>query len=83
MPKFTVTIEELIKECRTYEIDAENAKDAATVAHSLWIVNGELTPEGEEFMGVEERTYEVLPSDGSPMEEFDVSEIENEGEPEE
>lgn len=59
MPKYTVTIEEYIRECREYEVEADNPKAAAAQARNLWITCGYGPPSGVQ-LDVEDRTYEVL-----------------------
>lgn len=72
MPKYTVVIEEHIRECREYEVEADTPKDAAAQARNLWVVCGYGPPAGAQ-VDVEERVYEVL--GGSEVMTFDEDEM--------
>jgi hypothetical protein len=55
--KNTVHIIEYVTEIRTYEVEADNSLEAAKVAYTRWIVNGE-EPDSKS-QNIQEREYEV------------------------
>jgi len=81
MPKFKVDIDEQIIESRTYEIEADSAKEAAKAARQLWINQGK-NPKDGPSIEIEERWYSAKAINAAgdivgEIEEFDDREMED------